>query len=340
MNGRLVYRKGETEIEIDLFAQDYGHPQGREIVDTLYGKTHRCDPVLFCEASGRPEPVYLRVVNERMYASHFDGTSCENHRPSLMSDEHKRQVDYVTRAAAKAGYDTRTEVSLGTGTRPDIVIYGQQQVAIEVQRSHLTERSALTRTAKTIDAGIATSAWISDRDPGDQPGWFWRVPSVGMNKLPWDVVPPERAATATGLREIYEFRCKWPDVTACPAGKRRPCGGWHVGHRPWTGMTVDDVAEMAPERGIVPINYFDKWTFLVSPRSRALYTGVTGRLAEWSPSVQAPANRQRRRIECARPIADAESVCCGEHPPGVAGEPLKLVCQLCRNSPTYWRGTR
>lgn len=29
--------------------------------------------------------------------------------------------------------------------------------------------------------------------------------------------------------------------------------------------------------------------------------------------------------------------CCGEHPPGVAGEPLVVACQLCPNSPTYWR---
>lgn len=32
-----------------------------------------------------------------------------------------------------------------------------------------------------------------------------------------------------------------------------------------------------------------------------------------------------------------ETLCCGEHQPGVAGEPLKLACQLCPDSPTYWR---
>lgn len=29
--------------------------------------------------------------------------------------------------------------------------------------------------------------------------------------------------------------------------------------------------------------------------------------------------------------------CCGTRPPGVAGGPLKLSCQLCPNSPVYWR---
>jgi hypothetical protein len=32
-----------------------------------------------------------------------------------------------------------------------------------------------------------------------------------------------------------------------------------------------------------------------------------------------------------------EPLCSGEHHPGVKGEPLKLVCQLCPKSPTYWR---
>jgi hypothetical protein len=33
----------------------------------------------------------------------------------------------------------------------------------------------------------------------------------------------------------------------------------------------------------------------------------------------------------------AENPCCGKRHPGVAGEPLKLACQLCPKSPTYWR---
>lgn len=39
------------------------------------------------------------------------------------------------------------------------------------------------------------------------------------------------------------------------------------------------------------------------------------------------------------PRTTRQRLCCGEHPVGVAEEPLKLSCQLCPNSPTYWRGT-
>jgi hypothetical protein len=150
------------------------------------------------------------------------------------------------------------------------------------------------------------------------------------------VVPPQRAVTATGLREIHEVRCAWPDVPACPAGNSRPCGKWHVAHRPWIGLNLDDVAEMMPERGIVPLNWFGRWAFLVSPRSRALYVGITGRSPEWYPSVRPPANRQRKRIECVKPVVATEVSCCGVHHPGVKGEPPRLACQLCPMSPTYW----
>lgn len=340
MNGRLIYRTGDIEIELDLFAEDYGHERGREIIDSLHGKMSRHKPVLFCEASGRPEPVYLRYVNGCMYASHFDGSACANHSPSSMSDEHKRQVEYVVRAASTAGHPVETEVSLGTGVRPDIVIHGEYDVAIEVQRSHLTKRAALTRTAKAIDGGLAASTWISDREhSANRPDWFWAVPSVGINKDLWTAIPPRGAVTAFGLREIVAVECRYPKAPRCLVTKGRPCGKWHVDHRPWTGMKLDHVAEMAPARGIVPINWFDKWTFLVSPKSRALYEGITGRSAEWRPAVKPPKNQPRRRIECTRPAVAAVGRCCGKRTPGIKGEPLRLSCQLCPASPTCWRGS-
>jgi hypothetical protein len=29
--------------------------------------------------------------------------------------------------------------------------------------------------------------------------------------------------------------------------------------------------------------------------------------------------------------------CCGQKVPGIKGKPLRLCCQLCPHSPTYWR---
>ena len=300
MNGELVYRAGGEEIRFSLFEPD---DLGRQIIAELHGSgMSRTAPVLFCEATGRPQPVYLREVRGAIYASHFDGTACSSHSPSLMSDEHKRQVEYVVRAGEAAGYSVQTEVSLGTGVRPDVVVRGTHSVAIEVQRSALSKHQAVTRTAKAVEAGMLTSAWISDRDyPNDMPRWFQSVPSIGMNKQLWDAVPPARGVTALGLREIHAVRCALPDFPRCPITKRRPCGRMHVKHEPWAGVTLDAVAEMAPERGIVPVNWFDQYTLLVSPKSRALYEGVTGRSAQWLPQVRTAAFRKRRLIECAKP---------------------------------------
>ncbi len=306
MNGELVYRKDGAEVRLNLFEPD---ERGQAIIAELHGSgMSRTDPVLFCEATGRPQPVYLREVRGAIYASHFDGAACSSHSPSPMSDEHKRQVEYVVRAGDRAGHSVETEVSLGTGVRPDVVVRGTHAVAVEVQRSALSKHQAVTRTAKAVEAGLLTSAWISDRDyPNDMPRWFRAVPSVGMNRHLWDAVPHARGVTAQGLAEIHAVRCALPDFPQCPITKRRPCGRTHVKHEPWTGVTLDDVAERAPERGIVAVNWFDRYTLLVSPKSRALFEDVTGRSAEWLPEVRPTAFRKRRLIECAKP-ADLPSL--------------------------------
>lgn len=40
-------------------------------------------------------------------------------------------------------------------------------------------------------------------------------------------------------------------------------------------------------------------------------------------------------VHCTRPMPDEP--CCGQHYPGVEGEPIVLACQLCPASPIYWR---
>lgn len=57
--------------------------------------------------------------------------------------------------------------------------------------------------------------------------------------------------------------------------------------------------------------------------------GVTWRTAHLCPSCAEDARRMTEEERGAR--------CCGEHPPGVAGKPLILACQLCPASPTHWR---
>jgi hypothetical protein len=275
------------DLVLDLAQPGYGHPRGEEIVTKWLRNCSRKNPVLMCEAHDSPvwlqhRRVRLTLDETRVWACHFDGRRCRPGGPSGMSDEHRRQTDYVVRAAEAAGHQTAVEVRLEGGkVRPDAVLYGPSAVAVEVQRSGLTASSARARTKKAITAGMSTSLWFTDWK--GSPPWFFRVPSVGMNpQLEWSSLPPARAATVTtGLRVITAARCRVPDFSRCPKTRRAPCGAWHPKHDPWLGMTVDDVAARAPIGEIVPVQ-FGRDVLLASPQSRRVYEEVTERPAQLS----------------------------------------------------------
>jgi hypothetical protein len=297
-------------IVLDLSEPDYGHERGLEIVAEQLGKSHRATPVFVCVKHESPMFLQRRPIRRgrpetRIWACHFDGTDCTPVTGG-MSDEHRRQTDYVVRAAETAGLRTATEVRLAEGSiRPDAVLYGSSSVAVEVQRSGLTSGTAVARTRKAIAAGMSTSLWFSDRQGA--PAWFFRVPSVGMNpQMEWSSLPPARSATVTtGLRVITAARCRVPDFSRCPKSWRAPCGAWHAKHEPWLGMTVDDVAAMAPEGGVVPVRFVGNGDpiLLVSPESRRAYEDVVKRPAVLTLREQAeqPVSPGGERVECVSP---------------------------------------
>jgi hypothetical protein len=271
-------------ITLNLGEPGYGHPRGTEIVESLLGKMTRKNPVLVCERHGsplylQPRPIRRGSLEYRIWGIHFGGSVCTQESLAGMSDEHRRKTEYIVRAATDAGLRADFEVRLPAGrVRPDAVIYGAVAVAAEVQRSDLTARAAVSRTKKAQAGGMATSLWFHDREL--EPLWFFKVPSIGMNKLPWDVMPAKRSATVTtGVREITAVRCAFPDYNICPETRLRPCGKRHPRHSPWMGLTVDDVAVMAPEEALVPILYryqHPNPVLLVSQRDAELYRDLAG----------------------------------------------------------------
>jgi hypothetical protein len=304
---RDLVRYVPEDITLDLAKPDYGHPRGAEIVEAVYGRCTRDNPLLLCVKHGsslylQPRQIRRGEAPTRMWGVHFDDVDCAT-APAVMSDEHKRQTEYVVRAAQRAGLRTATEVRLGGGrTRADAVVYGTTAVAVEVQLSGLTASAAVARTRKSVEAGMAMSMWLTGRQT--PPAWFFRVPSLGMNELPWDVVPPAHSATATtGLRVITAAKCRFPDFNRCPKTGRGHCGGFHPRHDPWLGVTVDQVTAMAPERAVVPVRFASKFNpvLLVSPKSLATYEELTGRPAVLG--LREEAERQTKpgggRAECA-----------------------------------------
>lgn len=192
--------------------------------------------ILRCAA--HDAPLYLQVREAVVYACHWPGTGLGKHRVSLMSTEHRVQVEYVARAADRAGIRTALEVSLPTHVRPDLVI--GDRTAIEVQRSHLTVRQAKSRTTKAINGGMDISLWISDKEPKYAPKWMYQVPSATAFAREWDTLPPAGSATITsGVRELIAEPCRPPYRTQCPETKRTWCGKQHVRHLPLRGVSLD-----------------------------------------------------------------------------------------------------
>lgn len=325
-------------IVLDLAEPGYGHPRGPALVAELLGNCSRANPVLVCETHGSPVWLQRRPIRRgqrevQVWACHFDGLRC---RPAAggMSDEHKRQTEYVVRAAERAGLRTATEVRLAHGSiRADAVIYGTSSVAVEVQRSGLTATSAVARTRKATEAGMAMSLWLTGRQT--PPAWFFRVPSVGMNELPWDVVPAAHSATATtGLRVITAARCRFPDFSRCPATGRAVCGRWHPRHDPWLGRTVDEVASLAPEGGVVPVRFASKFNpiLLVSPESRRVYEELTERPTSLALREQAeqPVRPSNQRVECVSPQRVYPSCTRCSHPLWAPQSQALGLCAKCQ----------
>lgn len=319
-------------VILDLADPDYGYTDGTgtDLIRTLYRECKR--GILVCEKHGGA--LYLQKRHGLLWGVHFDGG--QSHRLSSgTSDEHKRQAEYFARAAkAEAGYDSATEVQL-TGVRPDLVIYGPTAVAVEVQRSGLTPDRAVERTRRAMANGMSTSVWSTDRQNGN-PKWFNRVPSVGFNNLPWDVLPPRRAATATGLREITDARCDYSNFPVrCPSQARGRCGKRHPKHEPWGGLTMDDVAARVPAGLIVPLRFprlkGGSDVLLVSPDSLRLYEELTGRASEllFNPLAE-PSKKwvgEDERVECLV-IMDDRCIWCGNEL--LLKRPGRDTCEPCR----------
>jgi hypothetical protein len=316
-SGTLVIHVA-TNAVLDISSNDGGHPDGRALIDASYRDCRKDPPTLVCY--DHHSPVYLQRrtryagAEYHLWAITFDGSHTHSGEPAIMSDEHKRQTEYVVRAAERVGYHTATEVRLESRVRPDAIIYSDRNnIGIEIQRSHVTPKTAVERTAKAIQGGLDTSVWFSDRTLN--PKWMLRVPSVGMNKLPWDVVPSERQVTVAGGAQILKaVRCS--DMPLCPERRRGHCDKRHIQPEPWRGLTVDDVAEQVPNGQMIPIRYLGKYVHLVSPESLALYEDVTGRRAELTFT---PAAEMRLRYDLER-----SKECRVEHKWPIRGIQLRL----------------
>jgi hypothetical protein len=303
-----------TGLVLDFGQEDFGGPREAAVIARWRQRGKADQGEFICHThQDREKPwLYLRQHGQTIVAAHWPGTNLNGSHEIVhgVSDEHKRQVEYIQRAGQDAGFEVATEVSHHTKVRSDAVIYGPTTTGVEVQRSALSAQAAKARTTKARRAGVLP-IWFSDaaRDPK----WLFQVPSVRMNEQPWNAVPRSGSVTVvSGVRIIGARRCRDTPEDRCPNSRRtgrRFCNDWHPVHEPKLGVTVDDLAALIPAGELVPISYRSRngkvYTFIVDRVDKQRYEDVSGIPADLPMLLKERLMRAGERTECA---ADAGAV--------------------------------
>lgn len=196
----LLVREGVT---LDLALQGpadvpkYGHPDGEALIAALVARRPHGPSgshlQLLCREPGHEDgSLYLSFVRGSYYGSHHDGRDCGE--PAPMTDEHRNMQAYCVRAAISAGLRAETEVSLalsgeGSRTRSDVVVYGDRQVAFEVQHSQLTAGAAVQRNRRYERNGMHAVCWVYDNSV--TPAWADHVVGLDTSDTNWAFLPAE-----------------------------------------------------------------------------------------------------------------------------------------------------
>lgn len=328
MDGRRINLA--STIDPELYA---------ELEDTQ-GRGSRKDPLLSCGGCG--DGVYIRhgsVRRDELFGAHYDRSDCPETlviRKSVMSDEHKRMQEYTVRAASDGGFGADTEVRTTRGTRVDVVV--DRRIGFEVQLSGLTAGAAVRRTARSMNAGLETVAWVAENTAaswtGKVPGYQWLDNGQVLRGMP--------SPRSVRSRGVLTFRAE-----------RSWRGGWEPRPEPLTVLVDDAVVRMA-EGSIRPVILGGN-VHLVRANGVALYEELAcTRLAPFTagrttfrralaPSPEQPCARPPAEavpftdLPCARPPTEAmsfsdflaQSVICSKCGQYRSMDPSGL-CYLCR----------
>ncbi|MGQ5263312.1 competence protein CoiA family protein [Micromonospora sp. ZYX-F-536] len=323
---------------------------------------------------GLPQaPVWLTFVEGRhgpMFR-HEDGRSPHpEHQPE--TDTHKALKERKARTWASVGGTVEIEVWRPRARRrPDVVAVGPVlTVAGEIQHSKETPRTIRARQRALHKAGDRV-VWTTDRGADDitflHPVPHLSVPALSDHRL---YLTEPRLEIGAGAITFETQRCGWADLwtgtSRCPVTRKAvPCGRLHLyptfnprsysrqkaattavfpcGPRPH----LDHLLEGILHGSWLPYRHRDRVTWIPAGDHNEVIVerGGTVELAENGSAPRRDRTTERaceRRYgtgiaQGAAPEVENLPLCCGEKPPGRAGQPLILACQLCRNSPTYYR---
>jgi hypothetical protein len=261
-------------------------PDDQAVLRDFHRKCSFKNPVLICRTNRNA--LYVQEYNGNLRMVHEHGDCCPPRSlgAAPMSDEHKRETDYLCRAGEvrwpvdSEARGTRAAARLATGVIPDLVIRGDMHIGMEVQRSSLGARSAVERTRKALAAGVS-DIWVTDTDREKRPKWTLRVPTVGMNAQRWDQWVPAAGTVraTTGCFKVVPARCMPGFFDRCPLGNRRHCGPsqWHAA---WENraLIVDSIALLAPAGDITALRWYGRpdRVMIVRRDDIALYEELLG----------------------------------------------------------------
>ncbi|SCF18790.1 hypothetical protein GA0070563_10635 [Micromonospora carbonacea] len=313
-------------------------------------------------------PVWLTFVEGRhgpMFR-HEDGRSPHpEHEPE--TDTHKALKERKARTWESVGGTVEVEVWRPRARRrPDVLAIGPDlTVAGEIQHSKATPRSIQARQRALRKAGDRV-VWTTDRGAGDI-AFLHAVPHLSIPALADHrmYLSQTRLELSAGAITFETQRCGWADLwtgtNRCPATRNaKPCGSMHLyptlnphsysrqkaattalfpcGPRPH----LDHLLEGILHGTWLPYRHRDRVSWIPADAHATVTAerGGTLDLAEsgTTPHRDGPAGRAcERRHDPKTQAATPTPLCCGQKLPGKAGQPLVLACQLCRNSPTYYR---
>jgi hypothetical protein len=286
----VIIHKDGRRIDLDASIG----PELYETLEASQGCGSQRSPLWFCgHCNGG---VYIRhgtVYHERLYGVHYLSGNCVQRfeiRKNRMSDEHKRMQEYTVRSANAGGFDADTEVRTTGRTTVDVVVDGR--IGIEVQLSGLTAGAAVARTARSMNAGLETVAWVAEKTTAS---WTGKVPGYQWldNGQLHAAMPPPRSVRSRG---VITFR-----------RERSWRGGEAPLIEPLTVLVDDAVVRMA--QGSIRAVHYRGNVELVREDGIALYEELTGmRLAPFTGRPPSRTLRKGPAVECLRPQATTTSV--------------------------------
>jgi hypothetical protein len=322
-----------------------------------------------------PEAMVLVEKRDgRRFARHHN-TNIADHDTTNESDQHKAFKERIATAAERGGYTAEVEDRAEDGRRrTDVLVKGDQELVIgwEVQLSYASLASVKKRTQIAQDAGITPSWMVLD----DTREFVNKVPWTLTNDMSWkDISKGRRLPIRGGVRLLEFYTCDWGTSLDCPVKKNGRCFERHPAWRAIEGkgafefFQLDDLVQRTAAGEYVSVvvpgqHRKNRWWVRTADRDRFLDAGgkllgeqsakrkpradhpteirrrpldPTCRYGEDTGYRSAPAVSQDDDLVVSTVTASTERLCCGDRAPSVAGTPLKPYCQLCPNSPTYWR---